>query len=84
LLIYPVTPLLDDSTKYNLNSSGKKIYETIVSNLKKPLIGLALSFSASDKVVPVKYIIDEELQRRIFGEDLDADWASEEEEATTE
>ena len=84
LLIYPVTPLLDDSTKYNLNSSGKKIYETVASNLTKPLIGLALSFSASDKVVPVEYMIDEELQRRIFGEDLDADWASEEEEATTE
>jgi hypothetical protein len=42
------------------------------------LIGVAMSFSASDKVIPVRYAVDDTFKTQIFGGDPDQGWDAEE------
>jgi len=81
LLVYPVTPLLDkDPVIKNVNGVEKKVYPSEPASLEHPLIGLALSFSASDRVQSVQYAVDDTVKRMIFGEDPDAGWDDDAEE----
>ena len=81
LLVYPVTPLLDkDPVIKNVNGVEKKVYPSEPASLGHPLIGLALSFSASDRVRAVQYAVDDTVKRMIFGDDPDAGWDDEAEE----
>lgn len=77
LLVYPVTPLVDKDKV--VNSKGKPSWSSEPAILDHPLIGVAISFSSSDKVVPVRYAVDDVVKLQIFGPDPDRDWDDEEE-----
>ena len=75
LLVYPVTPLIDKEKVVSAN--GKHSWSSEPALLDHPLIGVAISFSASDKVVPVRYAVDDVVKLQIFGPDPDQDWDDE-------
>jgi hypothetical protein len=75
LLVYPVTPLIDKEKV--VGASGKHSWSSEPALLDRPLIGVAISFSASDKVVPVRYAVDDVVKLQIFGPDPDQDWDDE-------
>jgi hypothetical protein len=75
LLVYPVTPLIDKEKVVSAN--GKHSWSSELALLDHPLIGVAISFSASDKVVPVRYAVDDVVKLQIFGPDPDQDWDDE-------
>lgn len=75
LLVYPVTPLVDKEKVVSAN--GKHSWSSEPALLDHPLIGVAISFSASDKVVPVRYAVDDVVKLQIFGPDPDQDWDDE-------
>jgi hypothetical protein len=77
LLVYPVTPLIDKDKV--VSAKGKHSWSSEPAPLDHPLIGVAISFSASDKVVPVRYAVDDVVKLQIFGPDPDQDWDDEEE-----
>ena len=77
LLVYPVTPLIDKDKVVSVK--GKHSWSSEPALLDHPLIGVAISFSSSDKVVPVRYAVDDVVKLQIFGPDPDQDWDDEEE-----
>ena len=76
LLVYPVTPLLDKDKV--VSAKGKHSFSSEPAPLDHPLIGVAMSFSASDKVIPVRYAVDDTFKTQIFGGDPDQGWDAEE------
>jgi hypothetical protein len=76
LLVYPVTPLIDKEKV--VGASGKHSWSSEPAPLDHPLIGVAMSFSASDKVIPVRYAVDDTFKAQIFGGDPDQGWDAEE------
>lgn len=75
LLVYPVTPLLDKEE--TVTSTNRTVWTSEPAMLDYPLIGIAISFSASDKVKPVRYALDDNARREVFGEDPDLGWEQE-------
>ena len=74
--MYPVTPLIDKDKV--ISAKGKHSWSSEPAPLDHPLIGVAMSFSASDKVIPRRFAVDDTLKTQIFGGDPDQGWDAEE------